>query len=222
MSTSTLVAHRGARIVTREELGTVPIPAATPTWYPVSHLHVVERAETALRQSGFEVEREQYALSRGDARFFGTIDLKSPIVSGVSLAIGIRNSIDKSLPIAFAAGSRVFVCDNLAFRSEIVVARKHTRFGGFRFQEAIAKAVGGLAQFQEAEGERIERFRRAEIPDTVAESLILRAYERDIISHLLLPRVLFQWRTPRHDAFAARTLWSLENAFTGVLADVAK
>src|SRR5207253_10239224 len=111
---------------------------------------------------------------------------------------------------------------NLAFRSEIVVARKHTRFGADRFAEAIAQAVGNLSQFQQAEAQRIERFRQAEIPDTTAESLILRAYEREIISHYLLPRVLADWRKPTHEAFASRTLWSLENVFTGVLAHVGK
>ena len=66
------------------------------------------------------------------------------------------------------------------------------------------------------------RFRTTAISDTVAESLILRAYERDIVSHYVLPRLLFHWRNPPHEVFADRTLWSLENAFTGVLGDVAK
>ena len=51
---------------------------------------------------------------------------------------------------------------------------------------------------------------------------MLRAYDRDIISHYLLPRVLDYWRKPPQEAFASRTMWSLENAFTGVLAHVGK
>jgi hypothetical protein len=175
-----------------------------------------------LEHAGFRSTRAQLALSRGNARFFATVDLESPIADGVTLAVGVRNSIDKSLPIAFAAGERVFTCDNLAFRGEIVVARKHTRFGADRFAEAIAKAVSGLSQFQEAEGKRIQQFRHIDVSDTVAESLILRAYERDILSHHLLPRVLSNWRKPPSEAFEERTLWSLENAFTGALADVGR
>ena len=60
----------------------------------------------------------------------------------------------------FCAGRRVFVCDNLAFHSEITVARKHTRNGETRFSEAICKAVQSLDQFREAEGARVERFQR--------------------------------------------------------------
>ncbi|HYV34811.1 MAG TPA: DUF932 domain-containing protein [Gemmataceae bacterium] len=222
MSQSALVVHRGARVVTREELDNVPAPPPTDTWFPLTHSHVLDRTLSTLDQAGFHPKRTQLALSRGDAKFFATIDLESPIAEGVALAVGVRNSIDKSLPIAFAAGERIFVCDNLAFRGEVAVARKHTRFGADRFAEAMAKAVSGLAQFQEAEGRRITYFRKTEIQDTMAESLILRAYERQILSHLQLPRVLSQWRKPPFEAFEDRTLWSLENAFTSALADVGK
>ena len=222
MSNSALVVHRGARLVTREELDSVQTPPSTETWFPLAHSHVLERTLATLEQAGFRSNRTQLALSRGDSQFFGTIDLESPIVEGVSLAVGVRNSIDKSLPIAFAAGERIFICDNLAFRGEVVVARKHTRFGADRFAEAMVTAVAGLAQFQQAEAERIHTFRRTEIADTVAESLILRAYERQIVSHYMLPRVLAGWRQPAFEGFADRTLWSLENVFTGALAHVAK
>jgi hypothetical protein len=116
----------------------------------------------------------------------------------------------------------VFVCDNLAFRSDLLVARKHTRFGHTRFGEAICKAVGSLTQFKEAERLRIKRFAETEITDQRAESMILRAYEQDIISHPALPRVLKEWRAPSFEDFRPRTLWSLFNAFTTALADRAK
>lgn len=222
MSQSTLIVHRGARHVTREELEQVHAPPSTATWFPLPHSHVLDRTLSTLEQAGFRASRMQLALSGCTAKFFGTIDLESRVAEGVTLAVGIRNSCDKTLPVSFAAGERVTVCDNLAFRSEIVVSRKHTRFGADRFAEAIAQAVGNLSQFQQAEAERIDRFRATEIPDTTAESLILRAYERDVLSHYLLPRVLADWRKPPHEAFANRTLWSLENCFTGVLAHVGK
>jgi len=77
--------------------------------------------EEKLKEGGFRIDRERLALSRNDARFFGTLDLQSAVAPGVTLAVGVRNSLDKSLPIGFAAGARVMVCDNLAFRSEITV-----------------------------------------------------------------------------------------------------
>lgn len=114
------------------------------------------------------------------------------------------------------------VCDNLAFRSEIVVARKHTKFGQMRYQEAIAKAVGTLPQFREKEQERVTRFQAAAITDDRAEALMLRSFEKKIVSYRMLPAVIEAWRKPAHEEFAARTLWSLEQCFTGVLASVQK
>jgi hypothetical protein len=219
MANATLVLHRGSREVSREELDTVPVPPATSTWFPVRHGLVLHTALDTLQKAGFAVERTRLALSRGDARFFGTLDLATPLADGVTLAVGIRNSIDKSLPIAFCAGSRVFCCDNLAFRSEIVVARKHTRNGQARFNEAICRAVQSLHPYREAEAARICHFQHTELSADAADALLLRAYEQEILTAPLLPRVLREWREPSFEEFRPRTLWSLFNAFTTVLTE---
>src|SRR4051794_4301193 len=105
MATSTLIAHCGARVVTREELDRVQAPASTATWFPVKHACVVDTARQALSDAGFAVRKEQFALSRGDARLFATLDLATALSGdgSVSLAVGLRNSTDKSLPLSFCA-----------------------------------------------------------------------------------------------------------------------
>lgn len=222
MASSTLLTHCGARLVDRADLDQVEAPPATDSWFPVKHATVADTVAQALTAAGFQVRSAKYALSRGDARLFSTMDLATPLGSGVSLAVGVRNSTDKSLPLGFVAGSRVLVCDNLAFRSELLVRRKHTRFGQERFAEAICKAVQSLAQFKETEAARIRHFRSCEVQDVQAESLMLRAYEQDVVSHRLLPRVIKEWRVPSFEEFRERTLWSLFNAFTTVLGERAK
>jgi hypothetical protein len=219
MSASTLILHRGAQEVSRAGLEAVAPPPATATWFPISHSRVLDTALEALNAAGFQVSRTRLALARNKARFFGTLDLQSPVAAGVTLAVGVRNSIDKSLPIAFCAGSRVFVCDNLAFSSEVVIARKHTRFGEARFNEAISRAVQSLHQYRAAEAERIDRWRHSELSSDAADALLLRAYERQIITAPLLPRLIHEWRHPSFEDFRPRTLWSLFNAFTTVLAE---
>lgn len=215
---SVLVAHCGARTVTREELDAIDAPPPTRTWFPVRHANVIDTVGQALRGAGFEIRRLRFAVARQDARMFATMDLETSLVDGVSLAVGIRNSTDKSLPLGFCAGSRVFVCDNLAFRSELLVHRKHTRFGKERFQEEICEAVTALEQFRVAEAARIGRMREVEIGDELAESLILRGHLAGIVSPRLLPDLVRGWREPEHEEFRARTVWSLFNAFTAVLA----
>jgi hypothetical protein len=141
----------------------------------------------------------------------------APIGDGVALSVGIRSSIDKTLPLGFCAGHHCFVCDNLSFSAELLVNRKHTVNGGLRFREAIALAAGRLEAFQRSEATRIGLMQTLEIDEPTAESLILRAWEAKIISHFQLTAVLEQWREPSHDEFGPRTRWSLFNAFTEVL-----
>lgn len=217
-----LVLHAGAREVSREELDRVEAPPATATWFPVKHSTVINTVQGALTASGFEVRRVQLALSRSDQRMFATIDLASTLAHGVTLAVGVRNSTDKSFPLGFCAGSRTFVCDNLAFRSDITVTKKHTRFGAQRFEGEIARAVTTLGAFQRHEAERVRALQRTELSDERAEALMLRSFEAGNVSHRVLPRVIAEWRKPSFEEFSARTAWSLLNAFTTALGGRAK
>jgi hypothetical protein len=218
-----LIAHQGARIVTREELLAVKAPEPTDTWFPLAHGQVLERVERQLTEAGFAPTTAKYALSRGEQRFFGVVDTASSLGSGVTLAVGVRNSTDKSLPIGFIAGHRVFVCDNLAFRSEILVVRKHTKNGELRFAEAIARAIKQLSQFQEEEALRVTRLRGTLLLPERRDSIILQAFEEGIVSSRQLPAVIQQARRPELDYGAdTNSAWTLMQAFTWVLADVLK
>jgi hypothetical protein len=102
------------------------------------------------------------------------------------------------------------------------VKRKHTTHGERRFSEAIALAVARLDDFRQVEAERIRVLQYKELSPELADSLILRAYERGIISSHALPKVLKEWREPSFEEFQPRTAWSLLNACTRVLAERAK
>lgn len=217
--TTSLVTHCGARVVTREELNAIEAPAPTATWFPVKHGVVIDTVTRLLGDAGFVINGVKYAVTRNDARMFAVMDLVAAVATGVNLAVGIRNSTDKSLPLGFVAGNHVFVCDNLCFRSELLVARKHTRFGATRFEEAILQATKALTQFREVEYQRIKTMQNTLLPDMRAESILLRSYEEGIVSHRLLPRVIQEWRAPSFVDFTDRTAWSLLNAFTTILGE---
>jgi len=216
---SDLVHHSGAELVTLGDLEQIQTPPPTETWFPVSHHSVATATIGTLERAGFEIGKMQLALTADRSKFFGTLDLKSEVCDGVALACGIRNSIDKSLPIGFCCGERVFVCDNLAFAADIVFSRRHTRFGEDRFVEGIANAVFALHGYQVGARKRIERFHQAELTDDRANSLILQTYEQGIIGARRLPNVLQEWRKPRHEEFEARNVFSLQQAFTEAFKD---
>lgn len=222
LATSALVLHRGARVVSLEELQKHKAPPPEGRWHPIAHARVLSVVTQALTDSGYRIERQQLALQKDALQFFGTLDLSTPVAEGVALAVGIRNSINKTFPLGFCAGNRVFVCDNLAFRSELLVRRKHTTNGERNFVRAIAEAVTGLESFREQETLRVERLGQMELGEDQADALILRAFERAVIGSRELPRVLREWRSPSHDDFKPRTAWSLLNAFTTALQDRAR
>ncbi len=100
-----------------------------------------------------------------------------------------------------------------------MVTRKHSRFGGQRFEEGIAGAVQSLGQFREAEAHRITYMQRAELSEDAANSYLLRAYEENLVNSRLLPLVIKEWREPRFAEFRPRTVFSLLNAFTTVFGE---
>jgi hypothetical protein len=223
MSTpSALCLHRGATPITRDELARYRPPPATPTWFPVSHSAVLDTAVARLTEAGYRVRSTALGVSQDGHRFFGTLDLDTTLVHGVSLAVGVRNSTDKTFPLGFCAGNRVFVCDNLAFRSELLVRRKHTRFGELRFGNAISDAVASLKSFAEVEAERLNRMQVEVVTDDRAHALILKAYLRELVSFRLLHDIVKQWEEPAYEEWGDKTLWRLSNAFTFAMADIAK
>jgi hypothetical protein len=123
--------------------------------------------------------------------------------------------------MGFCAGSRVFVCDNLAFRSDLMVRRKHSPNGVAHFSADIAGAVMQLTSFKEAETARIAIMAETTMTDERADSLILRAaIGRGIIPLRAIPHVVREWNEPRHEQFEPRTAWSLFNAFTATLSSM--
>lgn len=213
----TLCLHRGSRLVAREELELIDAPEGTDTWFPARHSTVLETVEDVLKNAGFEIAKSEFALSKDDAQMFATLDLTTPIVDGVSLAVGVRNANDKKFPLGLTAGSRVFVCDNLAFSSQIYVSKRHTRFGKDRFDEGISRAMQNLGQYRQMEAKRIEHYKSFELDETDAACCLLHAYEQEILPTTLLDKAISEWREPSHEEFRERTMFSMMQAVTEVL-----
>jgi hypothetical protein len=64
---------------------------------------------------------------------------------------------------------------------------------------------------------RIEGYKAAELSDTAAHDVMIRATDSGVVAFNKLGYVIEEWRNPTHEEFQARTGWSLFNAFTEVL-----
>ena len=213
-----MMLHCGASAATRDEVFDAATPDATETHYPLPHGALIEVIETHVRASGFEIATEEYGLWKEGARMFGVWGLTNgqDEHSDFQLVMGVRNSHDKAFSAGLAVGSRVFVCDNLAFSAEIVIARKHTRFISRDLDRMVAEAAGKIAQARISQAQRIEAYKTTELDDAQVHDLIIRAVDAKVMANSYIAKVLGQWRESAHEEFQARTAWSLFNGFTEV------
>ncbi|MEJ7860910.1 MAG: hypothetical protein WKF90_04650 [Pyrinomonadaceae bacterium] len=214
---STLVAHCGARKVTREELMDIFVPGVTRTHQPLSHYEIVEVLSEALSFRYLKVIRDEYAVSADGMKMFGVMDLNYEF-SGCRFSIGLRNSNDKSMRLALTAGYRVFVCDNMAFSGDFTpMFHKHTR--NLELKDSISIAVDRIHRGFEPLKAQVEAMHEQGLTDEEVKLIIYRAFlDKQIrgVPRHLLPQVHDLYFTPQHESFLPRNLWSLSNAFTSV------
>ncbi len=213
---SNLCLHRGATVIEMEQLHNVALPDATATWTPVAHDKLVNSVKGALVASGAKIVKEEHAIYQGGDRYFGLLHLGENNDGG-NTVIGIRNSHDKTFPAGLSLGNHVFVCDNLSFCGDVVVARKHTRFINRDLDRLIYAAVGKLTDLRVKQVARFDAYKASELSDVEAHDLMIRALLAKVVSGEAISKVVEEWRKPAHEDFTPRNVWSLFNDFTEVM-----
>lgn len=219
MKMTDLVLHCGAGKVSEEDVRRVDTPAPTDSWYPIPHHELLDSVRRNVEAAGFNIVQEAHALARDAAHYFGLMQVgNGSQAEDYSTIIGLRNAHDKRFPAGLVVGSQVFVCDNLAFSGEVNIARKHTRFIMRDLPQLIERAMGQLVNMRHTQDQRLEAYKTTRMNDVQANDLLIRAMDARVLPVTKLPRVLAEWRAPRHQEFAEdRNAWRLFNAFTEVL-----
>jgi Domain of unknown function (DUF932) len=219
---SKLIAHCGGIYRTREDLATIPTPAGTDTWKPVPHFDLVSSLIDDLGRRGIAVARESYAtVGRDGARLFGVMDLRIDGLDtpDLSTSLGLRGANDRSMAIQVIAAARVFVCDNLAFSGSdgaVVLKKRHT--SRLDLADVVPPAIESYLEKAGAFRLDIDRMRDFSLTDDRAKGIIYDAFTRgrEVLPVRLLPRVHRAYfdDDEQRAKFDARSLWSLNNAFT--------
>lgn len=125
-----LLTHCGAERCSIEQLLAIPEPKKTKTYTPLNHydfaVNILTIASDLLK--GYRFDGDSYALSSDGQKMFGVITFRKinrQQNEDLKVAIGLRNSYDKSMSAGLVLGSTVLVCDNLMFAGDIKVMRKH-------------------------------------------------------------------------------------------------
>jgi hypothetical protein len=106
--TSKLMIHRGGWEATKADLAAVPVAETTESYHPVPYGRLVEEVELHVPRFGLEVRTSQFALAKEGRQMFGVLTCTNGHgASDYALAVGIRNSYDRSLAVGLVAGTRL-------------------------------------------------------------------------------------------------------------------
>lgn len=213
--TATLISHRGASLISREALKGIHTPLATLTHTPIPHAKLLDTVEEILHKQSLEIIHEEYSVMGDGQRLFGVMKLQGIATtnSEYRMALGLRASNDKTIPVSLIAGANIFVCDNMAFSGDaVVLKRKHTSKIDIQreIESGIENTITRFNQF----GKVVIRWKEQQVTTTEAKALILDAAVEKVMPLHLCENVLQEWTNPKHKEFEARTIWSLHNGFT--------
>ena len=112
-----------------EDIQAVKTPEATDSWQPIGHADLVNRVQKQMQGNGWEIVDTYHSLHRFGQRYFGLFHVKNTGVDNDErgTVVGLRNSHDKCFPAGLCMGNAPFVCSNLIFTNEVVLARRHTK-----------------------------------------------------------------------------------------------
>jgi hypothetical protein len=210
--------HQGGWEATKADLAVVPVPDPTPSYHPVPYNRFVEEVELHIPRFGLTIQSQQYALAREGSQMFGVLTCTNGHNAGdYALAIGLRNSYDRSTSVGLVAGTRVFCCGNLEFSGEVQMQRKHT-VNVFRdLPDLIYRMLSQVAVLKARTDEEIAGMKVFPVTEERAHHLMVHAIRGDLLPASQLPKVLKAWEEQEYEEFKPRTAWSLFNAFTEVL-----
>lgn len=214
-----LLLHAGSEEVCEDEVRSVQTPQATETWVPVPHALVLDQVQSVIQGMGLQVYAQAFGLFKDGARFFGLLEV-SRDNPDYGMVIGIRNAHDKAFSLTLGCGSHVFICDNLAFSSEVVLKTRHTINIMNRIPGMIGRGVGMLINHRHQQSLRIEAYKNQTLSDLHAHDLMIRAIQTGVIAPSAVGKVIREWYEPTYPDFTDRTVWSAFNAFTHVLKDI--
>jgi hypothetical protein len=215
-----LMLHCGGQLKTRDEVFAVPAPPATNTYAPLPYESFLVRIEKQLAVEGITIRDEHLALSKTSQRLFGLLSLAMPgfVPADYGCILGLRTSYDRSFANGICIGAAVFVCDNLSFRGEVTFERKHTAGMLRDLSWMISETVSTLPMRFAAQSTTFEAYKRRELGDVDVHDLAIRLWDAGALGALEIPRLIKEWREPRHPEFAGtKSAWRLFNAATEVI-----
>ena len=201
-------------------LRNVAMPEKTNTYCPISHydlaMNIQKVGNDMLTPKGYTFIEGRYGTAREGQRVFGLFTYKNGNEEA-GMAIGWRNSYDKSMSAAVAIGANVFVCDNLVIHGDITIMRRHTKNIEEDLVQSIVGALYNASNSYQKFMETIDVLKNAGVSNRVGYEMLGRLVGEGIITPTIFNIAMRQWKKSDHECFEDRTAWSLYNAVTAGL-----
>lgn len=218
-----LILHCGAEAIDRNALAAIPTPAPMgPRHKPVPYGDFVNLVDDSLRNVGLAIVDEQYGALKDGARMFGLMEVRSllqPANDDFALMVGLRASHDQSLARGLVVGSRVFVCDNLAFAGDVSINTKQTTYIEDRLPGMVYEAVQTVPGHFEVQTQRFGAYQERELKPRWGDAALIEMVRRDVLNPSQVGKAIQEWDKPSYEAHedAGRTVWRLMQAVTETL-----
>ena len=217
-----LMLHCGAEPMTRQAIDLLPTPEAMGARHnPVPYGDFIDLTTSALNHVGLKIKDEQFGALKDGGRFFGLMELEPAFGSSddFGLMVGLRASHDQSLARGLVVGSRVFVCDNLAFSGEVKISTKQTTNIMDRLPGMVYQAVETIPGHFEVQEHRFEAYKDREIKPRWGDAALVEMIRRGVLSPSAMGKAMLEWDKPSHEEHAqyGHSVWRLQNAVTEAL-----
>lgn len=218
-----LMLHCGAESATWDDVCNVPLPQRTSSYSPVPYKDMVEMCvERNMKEFGIGEADQKWSFglqTRNEivgARFFAVCRLEvSDGDEPWALCLGLRGSTDKSIKNGFAAGASVFVCDNLCFSGDsYTYTRKHTGEAYEDFRKMLYMGIADSSVSFNRMDADLKKLQGVGCETDRGYELIGRAMGNNVLAPQEANEAIRQWKTPKHEEFEDRNLYSLYNAYT--------
>ena len=211
--------------VTRDYMANLQTPPGLGARHaPVPFFTFADTTVAAIKQSGFKVLEEDYAITKDENRMFGLIrvsnDAEGSTAKRHDMLVGLRGSHDQAFSRALTVGSRVLVCSNLCFHGDLGVWKsKQTTNIAARIPSMVSGAVAGLGAATKKLTVDFDNFTQTPLTRDQGDDVLLGIFRSGGFSPSQLGRAIDDWDECSIEEHTqhGRGLWWLFNSATHAL-----
>jgi hypothetical protein len=195
----------------------VPVPEYTRTHHPVPYRDALVALENRIYGQGLDITERRYGLGQKGQQLFARyiIDMGD---KDYDMAIGLRQSYNKTLAIGTVAGGRVGICDNGMFTgSAFHQVRKNTTNVWDDFRALLDQAMATVHDAFDEVRNDCTRWKTTLVDLDPGYEILGKAYGRNVLTTQQATIAFQDWKVPRHSEFSDRNLFSLYQCVTEAL-----